>query len=207
VKGVLTYRGQVGLHPWAARQCLTMSEKRHEQRVYDPRLRQLVRNTGDIRVATEIGVPRSTAAGWLRAESQDVISLDVLGMQETELQLELVRLRRRILVLTTVVRLLVALVRLSGVRLDARNLYKDAMAALLGTIERARKVLQLRSILRILGLSSARYHSRPQPDADCHPADVASCPKRVPNQLTAKDVSAIKDTCLSGAALGNVQEI
>jgi hypothetical protein len=128
-------------------------------------------------------------------------------MRETELQLEVVKLRRCVLVLATVVRLLLALVRLSDVRLDARSLHKVAIAALLGTIERARKVLQLRSILRILGLSSARYHSWPQPDADCHPADVASCPKRVPNQLTAEDVSAIKDTCLSGAALGNVQEI
>ena len=169
-----------------------MSDRQHEQRVYDHRLRQLVRDTGDIRVATEIGVPRSTAAGWLRAEPQDVVTLDPLGMRETELQLELVKLRRRVLVLATVVRLRLALVQLSGTRLDARGLHKDAMAALLGTIERARKVLQLRSILRILGLSSARYHSWTQPDADCHPADVASCPRRVPNQLTAKDVSTIK---------------
>jgi hypothetical protein len=71
-----------------------------------------------------------------------VITLDVLAMRETELQLEVVRLRRRILILATVVRLLAALVRLSGVRLDARSIPGDAMAALLGTIERARKVLQ-----------------------------------------------------------------
>jgi hypothetical protein len=110
-----------------------MSDERHEQRVYDHRLRQLVQRSGDIRVATEIGVPRSTAAGWLRAEPQDVISLDVLGMQETELQIEVVKLRKRVLVLTTMVRLFVSLVRLSGVRLDARSLPGDAMAALLGT--------------------------------------------------------------------------
>jgi hypothetical protein len=126
-----------------------------------------------------------------------VVTIDVLNMRETELQLDLVRLRRRILVLTTVVRLLLALVRLSGARLDARSLHKDAMTALLGTIERARKALQLHSILRVLGLSPARYHSWTQPDADCHPADVASCPRRIPNQLAAKDVSAIKDMVTS----------
>jgi hypothetical protein len=118
-------------------------------------------------------------------------------MRETELLLEVVKLRRRILVLATVVRLLVALVRLSGVKLDARSLTNDAMAALLGTIERARKVLQLPPILRILGLSPARYHSWTRPDADCHPADVASCPRRVPNQLTAKDVCTIRDMVTS----------
>jgi hypothetical protein len=179
------------------RESPTRSDKRHEQRVYDHRLRQLVRDTGDIRVATEIGVPRSTAAGWLRAEPQNVVTLDLLGMRETELQLEVVKLRRRILVLATVVHLLLALVRLSGARLDARSIPRDALAALLGTIERTRKVLQLRSILRILGLSPARYHSWLQPDADCHPADAASCPKRVPNQLTAEDVSVIKDMVTS----------
>jgi len=147
-----------------------MSERRQEQRVYDHRLRHLVQRSGDIRVATEIGVPRSAAAGWLRAGPKDVVTIDVLNMRETELQFEVVRLRRRNLILATVVRLLVALVRLSGVRLDARSIPGDAMAALLGTIERARKILQLRSILRILGLSPARYHSWTQPDADGHPA-------------------------------------
>ena len=174
-----------------------MSDPQHKQRVYDHRLRHLVQRSGDIRVATEIGVPRSTAAGWLRAEPQDVVTLDLLGMRETELQLELVRLRRRILILTTVVRLLLALVRLSGVRLDARSIPGDAMAALLGTIKRARKILQLRSILRILGLSPARYHSWTQPDSDCHPTDAASCPRRVPNQLSARDVAIIKDLVTS----------
>ena len=38
-------------------------EKR--QRVYDHRLRELVRTTGDTGVATRLGVPRSTAQGWL----------------------------------------------------------------------------------------------------------------------------------------------
>jgi transposase InsO family protein len=126
-----------------------------------------------------------------------VVTIDLLDMRETELQLEIVKLRRRVLVLATVVRLLLALVRLSGARLDARSLHKDTTEALLGTIECAGKILQLRSILRVLGLSPARYHSWTQPDADCHPADVASCPRRVPNQLTAKDVSAIKDMVTS----------
>ncbi len=46
------------------------------QRRYDHRLQDLVRETGDLSIVTEVGVPRSTAAGWLRAEPHDVISLD-----------------------------------------------------------------------------------------------------------------------------------
>ena len=65
-----------------------MSERR-SQRTYDHRLRSLVRETGDLSIATVLGVPRSTAGGWLRAEPEEVISLDVLDMRELQLQAEL----------------------------------------------------------------------------------------------------------------------
>jgi len=54
-----------------------MSEQRRQQRTYDHRLRELVRKTGDLTIATRLGVPRSTVAGWLRAQPQDVVTLDV----------------------------------------------------------------------------------------------------------------------------------
>jgi hypothetical protein len=37
---------------------------RREQR-YDHRLRDLVQGTGDLTIATDLRVPRSTARGWL----------------------------------------------------------------------------------------------------------------------------------------------
>jgi hypothetical protein len=37
------------------------------QQRYDHRLRHLVQRTGDVTVATDLGVPRSTAPGWLGA--------------------------------------------------------------------------------------------------------------------------------------------
>jgi len=49
---------------------------RHQQR-YDHRLRDLVQRTGDVTSATNLGVPRSTARGWLRGETKVVITLDV----------------------------------------------------------------------------------------------------------------------------------
>ena len=73
-----------------------MSEERRQQRTCDHRLRELVRETGDPAIATRLGVPRSTAAGWLRTRPQDVISLDLLDLKETQLQAEVLKLRRRI---------------------------------------------------------------------------------------------------------------
>ncbi|MFC1706765.1 hypothetical protein ACFL59_08085 [Planctomycetota bacterium] len=84
-----------------------MPEQRH-RRTYDHRLRELVRTTGDVRIATKIGVPRSTAVGWLCAEPQEVVTLDVLDTGAVRLQAEVLRLRRRMRILGTVVGLLLA---------------------------------------------------------------------------------------------------
>jgi hypothetical protein len=66
------------------------------QKTYDHRLRDLVRRTGDLTVTTNAGVPRSTAAGWIRGPNRATVTLDVLGMNEQDLQAEVVRLRRHV---------------------------------------------------------------------------------------------------------------
>jgi hypothetical protein len=50
------------------------------QQRYDHRLRDLVRRTGDVTIATDFGVPRSTARGWLGAVPAVVVSLDVADL-------------------------------------------------------------------------------------------------------------------------------
>ena len=42
---------------------------------YDHRLRELVQRTGDLTIATDLGVPRSTTRGWLRTAPTVVVSL------------------------------------------------------------------------------------------------------------------------------------
>ena len=54
-----------------------MTSTARRQRRYDHRLRELVHRTRDVTIATDVGVPRSTARGWLRPPPQDVLSLDV----------------------------------------------------------------------------------------------------------------------------------
>ena len=58
---------------------------RSQQR-YDHRLRNLVRRTGDVTVATDLGVPRSTARGWLGETPTVVVCLDVTELTEPELR-------------------------------------------------------------------------------------------------------------------------
>ena len=88
------------------------------QRTYDHRLRDLVRTAGDPDVVAELGVPRSTALGWLRGEYAPVVTAEVLDMDATRLQAEVCKLRRRVRMLAAIVRLLIALVRTFDIRLD-----------------------------------------------------------------------------------------
>ena len=55
-----------------------MTTSPRTQRAYDHRLKDLVRETGDIRLATKQGIPRSTARGWRRWPRKNVVTLDVL---------------------------------------------------------------------------------------------------------------------------------
>ena len=61
-----------------------MSTPARPQQRYDHRLRHLVQRTGDLTVATDLGVPRSTARGWLRAAPTLVVGLDVADLTELE---------------------------------------------------------------------------------------------------------------------------
>jgi putative transposase len=173
-----------------------MSERRVQRR-YDHRLQDLVRETGDLSIATELGVPRSTAAGWLSAEPQEVISLDLLDMRELQLQAELVKQQRRVRLLGGVVGLLMAVLRLSGFRLDGKRLPDGRdQKVLLRAVERARAVLPLRAVLRVLKISASRFHDWKRRNK-CQLAERTSCPRSAPNQLTPEEVFTIGEMVTS----------
>ena len=56
------------------------------QQRYDHRLRDLIQRTGDVTIATDLGVPHSTARGWLGQAPKVVLSLDVTDLSAAELQ-------------------------------------------------------------------------------------------------------------------------
>ena len=73
-----------------------MSARTRPQCSYDHRLKELVRTSGDLSVAIELGIPRSTALGCLRDSPRQVASLDILSLKEQGLQHEVLMLRQRI---------------------------------------------------------------------------------------------------------------
>ena len=143
-------------------------------RRYDHRLSDLVRSTGDIGHATRRGVPRSTARGWLGPARAEVVTLDIVDMDVLNLQQEVLTLRNRAERLVALLRLLVVLTRVSGFSLACARFPDAAMkVSLLRAIDRSRSVLQLRTALRVLRLSSSRYHSWKRED-ECGLDDMRS---------------------------------
>jgi hypothetical protein len=104
------------------------------------------------------------------------------------------RLKRRAERQTAIIRLLVVLLKLSGFRLDEQRLPDGkAKAKVLHAVDRCKDALTLKSALRLVGLSPARYHAWKRADKRCELDDRSSCPRSHPTQLTPAEVSTIKE--------------
>ena len=174
-----------------------MPTARPQQR-YDHRLRELVQQTGDVTLATALGVPRSTARGWLRAAPATVVSLDEADLTELELRQEVLTLRRRVHKLAALLQLALTLLRVSGVTLTGERLPEGrAKAQLLRAIDHARTCIPLQALLRLLRLSPSRFHTWCRRDAACELDDQPSCPRTSPHRLTTAEIRVIEDMVTS----------
>jgi putative transposase len=164
------------------------------QRRYDHRLRALVQRTGDLTIATDLGVPRSTARGWLVAMPTVVVSVDVADLTETELRQEILKLRQRVKKLGALLRLALALLQTSGFRLSAARLPAgEAKLQILRAVDRAVECIPLRAVLRFLDLSPSRFQVWRRRQTACALDDQSSCPRTAPHRLTRAEVHAIRD--------------
>ena len=163
------------------------------RRSYDHRIRQIVCETGNPRIFRHLRIPRSTTTSWLSRGRPSVVSLD--WEQEIALVLdESERLRRRAERQTAIIRLLVVLLKLSGFRLDEQRLADGAAKAkILRAVDRCKEVLSLKTSLRLVRLSPARYHAWKRAEKRCELDDRSSCPRSHPTQLTLAEVSTIKE--------------
>jgi transposase InsO family protein len=162
------------------------------QRRYDHRLRGLVQRTGDVTIATDLGVPRSTARGWLIAAPRIVVGLEVVDLTEPELRREILKLQRRVEKLAALLRLTLALLHASGFSLSRERLPdEDAKRRILRAVDQARACLPLRVVLRFLRLSPSRFHAWRRRQTACTLDDQSSCPRTSPHRLRPSEVQAI----------------
>src|SRR5262249_9958665 len=81
-----------------------------------------------------------------------------------------------------------------GVELDWKRLPDGEMkSGLLRAIDWAVTTLELRRVLRILGLSASRYHAWRRSELRCKLADQVSCPSSSPQRLTRAEIQSIRE--------------
>jgi hypothetical protein len=162
---------------------ISMSTTARQQQRYDHRFRELVQSTVDVTVATDLGVPRSPAHGWLAAAPTVVVCLDVAGATEPELLQEIPKLRRRAQRLTA--RLALTLLRISGFSLTGAPLLDGrAKRRILRAADRAREHLPLQAVLRFLRVSPSGFQVWRRRRTACALDDRSSCPRTSPYRLT-----------------------
>jgi transposase InsO family protein len=166
----------------------------HSRRTYDYRIQEAICESGDRDLFPDLNIPRPTIRSWIHRGASDVISCDLAAYDYAELTAEIERLRRRTALLGAVVGLLIAMLRVSKVRIDYERLPEgDAKRILLRAIERAGRVLPLNAALRIVRLSSSRYHSWCRSETGCNLDDQSSCPRVVPTRLTPSEVGTVQE--------------
>ena len=172
---------------------MNTDQKRRQQR-YDHRLRELVCHTGDPDCVAYLGVPRSTAMSWLNdTDERPVVTDPIMERAAYELQTEILTLRVRIQKLSAIIRLLLTLIRMLGIRWEEARLPEGtAKARLLRAIDRAKDSLSLKGALKVIGLSPARYHRWRGKAQQCGLDDQISCPRSTPARLTTEEILAIK---------------
>jgi len=153
-----------------------------------------------VTIATDRGVPRSTARGWLGKPPKVVVSLDVTDLSASALQQEVLELRRRVKKLTALLRLAFVLLRCSGFELTHERLPDGpAKIRILRAVELAREYVPSRTVLRFLRLSPSRFHAWRRRQHACALDDQRSCPRTSPYRLTPPEVRAIKNMVTSPA--------
>jgi putative transposase len=168
------------------------------QRTYDHRLIRLVQETGDATIATGIGIPRSTVAGWLKRAPLVVTTAPGLDATAAALRVRVARLEKRLARLKAVLRLFFAVCRLLQPDLTRLRVPNGCdKARLLRAIDRSRRVLGLRRVLRIIGLSPSRLSAWRRAAAACDLDDRSACPRFSPHELTPEEVSEIRSMVTS----------
>ena len=161
---------------------------------YDHRIRDAVVDSGDITLFPELGIPDSILRSWLRRGPRQVLTaLDSVDDVKA-LRIHVAKLERQVGILRAVLRLLMTLVRATGINLtNLRIPSASDKSRLIRGVERAAPIIGRQAALRVLGLRQARLREWMAAARDCRLDDAPPCPRSVPTRLTAKERQSIRD--------------
>ena len=162
------------------------------RRSYDHRLRDAIAATGNADLFRDVSIPASTRAA--RGEVRPVVVAFDVELEVYELLEQVDKLRQRTKTQAAIIGLLVRVLKLRGGKLEGDRVPDEATkSTVLRAIASTSDLLSMGTTLRIVGISSARYHAWRRKEEGCGLDDQPSCPKSFPSQLTCDEVSTMRD--------------
>lgn len=157
------------------------------------KLKSIVSQTGNIKLATKSGVPRTTAIYWANktyensAHTTSEISLLNEEIKRLQVQIEIEKYK------------LIFINKLSpyieAIKNSKKNIHKSIQRLVIKTIEQFRKYLSLNLLLSLIHMSASRFYQWQASFKKCDYNKKFYCASRKPNQLTGDEV--LKILCLS----------
>ena len=137
-----------------------MTRTHRVRRSYDHRLRDAIAATGNADLFRDVAIPASTRRTWARGEIRPVVASVDVELEVYELLEQVDSLRQRAKVQAAVIGLLVRVLRLRGGKFDADRVPDGVTkSAVLRAITSVSGLLSFGTTLRIVGVSTARYHA------------------------------------------------
>ena len=171
-----------------------MTRPHRVRRSYDHRLCDAIAATGNADLFRDVAIPRSTRRTWARGDVRPVVASVDVELLVYELLERVDHLRQRASRQAAVIGLLMQLLKLRGGKLDGDRVPEGvSKSAVLRAVASATHRLTLATVLKIVGISSARYHAWRRKEEGCGLDDQPSCPKSFPSQLTRDEVSTMRD--------------
>lgn len=97
------------------------NKKKSKRKIYNHCLRDFVRITGDVSFAINIGVLGSTARSWRSAPAREVISEEFFDLDDMKVRARILKLERKVKLLTAIIGLLLALIQISDLRISGKH--------------------------------------------------------------------------------------
>ena len=174
--------------------CCGMMRAHRVRQTYDHRLRDAIAATGNTDLFRDVSISASTRRTWARGDVRPVVAWVDVELEVYDLLEQVDKLRRRAREQAAIIGLLVRLSKLRGGKLDGDRVPDGATkSAVLRAIASATGLLSLGTTLKIVGISSARYHAWRRKEEGCGLNDQPSCPNFFPRQLTREEVSTMRD--------------
>ena len=163
-------------------------------RKYDPAFKEMIIQLGNPQLRKALGVPRQTFQKWVLKKPE--IYREVLSTREEaeKLKIRIALLERENSVLRAKCELLKAVHGFFQFSLRWKRIPESQdKRSILNSIAITRKFVSLPQCLELIGLSRARYYSWKNREKQCQLADYKSCPKKHPTQITAIEISKMKE--------------